>query len=351
MKKLLMTAVAVGLASSASAALTQNWFIAAEDSTVNASALIANDTANQNNERGFAYNPTTGNLLVASKRGGAGKITKVAAATGVVGTTLNNGGSGFITGGGGGVLTEIAVTTDGVIYACSLATSAANFKIYRWADENATPTVAFGPSASPQITARTGDSFALTGTGVNTIIYASGSGNAVVEVFTTADGLSFTPGTDIAVPAAGDARSGIAVRTDNGNLLIKVAAGSLKEITTAGAVVGTGSGTTVGTTGPIGFYTNGSKSLVATQSGTLTPAFGRAWDITGGVSAAANNTPESDTPGMGSTANGNGSGEAAFAVIGGQLRMFVLSTNNGIGSYGNNTEFGVSSAVNDWTAY
>lgn len=84
--------------------------------------------------------------------------------------------------------TKIRVTDDGVIYACNMTTGAGTVYIYRWASEtDATPT-----TSAITVTARTGDSFAVTGTGVNTIIYLSGSANNEIYVCKTSDGVNFT---------------------------------------------------------------------------------------------------------------------------------------------------------------
>ncbi len=84
--------------------------------------------------------------------------------------------------------TKIRVTADGVIYACNMTLSAGTAYIYRWASENdANPTV-----SAIAVSARTGDSFAVSGTGANTIIYLSGSGNNEIYVCNTVDGVNFT---------------------------------------------------------------------------------------------------------------------------------------------------------------
>jgi hypothetical protein len=125
-----------------------------------------------NNERGFAYNPATGNLVLVSRTGG----TFIKVLSGTTGADLGTLNATGIT--GGTFTTNMAgVADDGSIYVANLSTSAAAaFKVYKWDSEalglvNA-PTVAY--SAASVIT-RTGDSFAVTGgSGGNPIRFAAG---------------------------------------------------------------------------------------------------------------------------------------------------------------------------------
>jgi len=100
-----------------------------------------------------------------------------------------------LTGVAGGTfpISMIDVAADGAIYAGNLSTTAAmNFKVYRWASEGAVPTVAYDGLTG---LTRTGDSFAVTGSGAATRIASAGT-NAVsasnFAALTSADGLSFT---------------------------------------------------------------------------------------------------------------------------------------------------------------
>lgn len=101
--------------------------------------------------------------------------------------------------------TKMRVDNDGVIYACNMTFGAGIVYIYRWASES---DVAPKTSAIA-VTARTGDSFAVTGTGVNTIIYLSGASNPLVYVCKTTNGEDFVVSHTIALTAAADARSSI----------------------------------------------------------------------------------------------------------------------------------------------
>ncbi|HEX7862078.1 MAG TPA: immunoglobulin domain-containing protein [Verrucomicrobiae bacterium] len=149
-----------------------------------------------NSERGVAYNPATGHLLVASRASSTGDIYILNAETGELIGNLSLGTEGIVTG-GTFALSEIEVTADGVIYAANLTTSTAtpNFRVYRWENETADPTLAYEGDPSGDASApRWGDSFDVRGTGTNTqFVAGAGSGATLGAVFTTTDGLTFTP--------------------------------------------------------------------------------------------------------------------------------------------------------------
>lgn len=125
------------------------------------------------NERGMAFNPTTGNLVLVSRTGG----TNIRVLNGTSGADLGGLaiGSGIITGGTFAV-NMAGVADDGSIYVCNLSTSAASaFKVYKWDSEALglvnPPTVAYNAAS---VITRTGDSFAVTGgSGGNPIQFAA----------------------------------------------------------------------------------------------------------------------------------------------------------------------------------
>jgi uncharacterized protein (TIGR03382 family) len=141
-----------------------------------------------NNERGLGYNSATNHLLLPSRNGGA-FIRVLNASTGAEVGSLD------MTGVAGGTfaINMVDVAADGAIYGGNLSTAVgANFKVYRWSGESSVPTVAHDATTG---LARTGDSFAVTGSGANTRIVAAGSNNVTASNFaalTTADGLAFT---------------------------------------------------------------------------------------------------------------------------------------------------------------
>jgi hypothetical protein len=130
-----------------------------------------------NTERGLAYNPTTGNLVLVSRTGGS-SLRVLNGQTGAdLGGLVNTGIAG-----GTFAVNMTGIAEDGSIYVGNLSTSAtANFKIYKWDSEalgllNA-PTVVYDALSGM---VRTGDSFAITGgSGGNPIRFAAaGSSNA-----------------------------------------------------------------------------------------------------------------------------------------------------------------------------
>jgi hypothetical protein len=125
-----------------------------------------------NQVRGAAFNPATGNILVASRAGGVNRIEVVNAATGVSSGTLTSPVGGFT----GGILplNRIAVTDDGQIFASNLILDTGlNYTVYYWANEAATPVVLFTGNPSPD--ARYGDGIGVTGTGNDVTFYAGGT--------------------------------------------------------------------------------------------------------------------------------------------------------------------------------
>lgn len=149
-----------------------------------------------NTQRGLAYNPATGNLLVASRSPG-NTVAVLDAATGEhrhnLKTTDENGLN--VIAGGTLPLNMIGVSDDGVVYAGNLVTddSASPFILYRWEDDRAdTPPLALLPVAGLGIPQRWGDTMDVRGDGVEVeILLGSRSGN-VFALLTTTDGFEFT---------------------------------------------------------------------------------------------------------------------------------------------------------------
>lgn len=154
-----------------------------------------------NTERGLAFNATTGNLLLVSRGSGTDRVRVLDSTTGVDKGALDMTG---ITG-GTFAMNMIGVADDGAIYMANLTTdlNASPYKIYRWANEAAVPTVAYigggaGNPAPPLAGARLGDSFDVIGSGANTRLVAGyGSAPAVAgnngfALFDTDDGSAFT---------------------------------------------------------------------------------------------------------------------------------------------------------------
>ncbi|MFN7140936.1 MAG: family 10 glycosylhydrolase, partial [Limisphaerales bacterium] len=153
-------------------------------------------------ERGLAYNGVTDHLLLVSRAGGA-KIYALSPDTGAEVRMLNtdtniiNGGYLDFT------LQMVGVADDGAVYACNMVLAPGNgFKIYRWQNEDAAtvPTVAFEGNPWPGNSQRWGDTFAVRGSGTNTLLLAGSRSGTNFCVFTTQDGVTFTP-TTLSVPS------------------------------------------------------------------------------------------------------------------------------------------------------
>ena len=299
--------------------LTLNWDVNTDDYP-----FFKND----NNTRGIGYNPATNHVLVAARTGGP-VIYALDATNGAIADTLD------MTGVSGGVIPLMKVVADvnGVVYACNLALAGGEFKVYRWADENAVPTVAFAGI----VTGRTGDAMNLAGADTATILYASGSGSPEIVLLTTSDGENFTPQTPIPV-AVGTARGGIAPITDNldSDLWINGTGTTLRHIDNDGTILSEIDGGIVASSWMNVDYiqaANGAK-LLAVNANNVTSDIRKlqVWDIT-----------ESETnPTLWATGetgyfvhpNANGAGEIIAHDNGdGTYTLFQLTTNNAIASW------------------
>jgi hypothetical protein len=306
-------------------------------------------SATSNAERGIAYNPATGNVLITSRTTGT-RVIVVDGATGAYKHQLSTSG---VSGGGGAVLSMIGVGEDGVVYAANLVTaSGPNLKIYRWASD-AAPTVeeprlpevawlgdpamdpATGISAGAQ---RWGDTMAVRGAGLNTQI-AVGSGASPVAIFTTADGVTFTPTYINGVTLNGQCRgiafgagstlyvrgSGnqIPVRRVTFNLSVNPGTfDELNQFSVFPLVNASGNQFLLFTTDVVnGWFAGFDHTQLTTTPDTV-----RIFDISGPavppVPLATANIPTNN-------ANGNAAGSTAM----GGGRLYVCDTNNGVVAY------------------
>jgi hypothetical protein len=177
--------------------LTQLWAIPPGSST---NTTWAKWVTSGGTERGLAYNPKTGHVLLVSRNTATGADGPNGLGVGVfdgnTGLYLTQLNLGTIPTSGAGLfkLNMIDVAEDGVIYACCLQTAFATspFVIYRWQNEAAAPTIAFSGTSLGGST-RCGDDFCVRGSGAGTQIIASGNSSvSTVPFFTTVDGMNFT---------------------------------------------------------------------------------------------------------------------------------------------------------------
>jgi outer membrane protein assembly factor BamB len=112
---------------------------------------------NDNNTRGMAVNPATGNVLVVSRTAPGLTVNVLNGMTGAQSGTLNTTGIS----GGTFALSMIGAAADGSIYAANLNIGSAA-KVYRWENESAIPTVIFDGALQG---VRYGDNIAVRGSG------------------------------------------------------------------------------------------------------------------------------------------------------------------------------------------
>ncbi|MCX7762321.1 MAG: DUF4623 domain-containing protein [Candidatus Kryptonium sp.] len=276
-----------------------------------------------NNTRGMAYNPANDRIYVVSRSVGLNVIIL----SGANGDSL---GRLDVTGITGGTfpLNMIDVSDDGVIYACNLSTNSGGdtvFKVYRWASETSTPTVA----VTWRVTARVGDAFAVVGSGTNTKIYASGTGNANVIVFGTTDGVNFTYERAINV-GAGRARLGIDV--DEAGNVWGNGAGTLAGVWDQnGTLLGEIPGTSGMATADLAKTASGRRLFftLGMGAGVSGPYFKfYVYDVTDGP-ARARLIGVSDS--ITGNSNANATGRAVYDPA--RHRMIALATNNYLASF------------------
>jgi hypothetical protein len=285
-----------------------------------------------NNQRSAAYNPISSNVVLVN-RDVALSVNKVRASDGVDQGTLNVAGIS----GGTFVLSQIAVADDGVIYAANLVTADTDpFKIYRWANEAAAPTVAFsGLVPGP----RWGDNIAIRGSGNSTtLVFGQGTSGTNLLFFTTTDGgVTLTPAivTVPTTPASpginvGDTRGGLTFYTNNSVLVRITGSGQIRHVSfdlsnsNAVLVATPGVSATVSGMGawPASNYVG---YIVSEAAGVATHSFNL-------FKYNPTNTPtlltSTNFTSPGTNGNVNFNGSVQFDTI--NSRIYVLEANNGV---------------------
>jgi hypothetical protein len=145
-------------------------------------------------ERGIALNPINNHALIVSRSPALSGSLGIFILDADAGTELGTISVAGINNTGLFKLNKIGVAEDGVIYAGNMTTASSTspFVIYRWADENAVPTLVYSGAPDGGATARWGDSFDVRGVGTNTQIIVGGPSAAKAIIFTTVDGTNFT---------------------------------------------------------------------------------------------------------------------------------------------------------------
>lgn len=273
-------------------------------------------------QRGLAYNQSNNELYLVDRNGGQ-FVRVLDGSTGALLRTLDT------TGVTGGTFASnmIGVAGDGAIYMGNLSTAAAaNFKVYRWSDSSAgvAPSVVFDASTT---LARTGDSFAVIGSGASTRIVASGSGHSGVALLTTADGSNFTLASSNTI--AGVASGGFRLGIDfvNPNTVIGKQTGSTA-IYTGDLTTSLGTTSAVLSAGEAPLAYDSTNSLLATVdiNSNLVRLYNASNFSSLNLLSSLNNTTSF-------TANGNGTGDLAFGLFNGEFRLYAMNSNNGIQAF------------------
>jgi hypothetical protein len=288
-------------------------------------------------QRGLAYNPATGHLLLVTRTPALG-IRILDGASGADLGTMNT--SGITASGAIFALNMIAADAAGFIYACNLAdTSTAAFRIYEWQNESSPPLGAY--ANTPLAGARLGDSFDVIGTAPNARIVAGYGASPVVAgnngyaVFTTTGGPPYSA-SHIAFagtpPDAGDFRLGVTFLNDE-NTVAGSQGHNVFRLTSyagsTGSLLASPSSTTSGER-PMDYAVVGGTPLLATLDTDTSVV--RVYDAT---NAAAPQLLDSLTNiGGPGNANANHVGQVRWgAAVGNTAALYVLNTNNGIQAF------------------
>lgn len=281
-------------------------------------------------ERGLAYNPATGNLVLVSRSTAGNGIRVLNGTTGADSGALNQG-SGIIS---GGTFTTnmVAASSDGSIYVANLITSAASaFKVYRWNNEtSAAPTVwhnaviASGP-------VRLGDDLDLTGSGAGTTLAAGAGSTSLGYAIVTSTGASYvnTWGPGI---AGGDFRLGITFAATSADVLGKETSDTLK-VTSYSATNGS-------LANAVALTSNGEMALdhamidgkpyLATLDANASTV--RVYDFSSPTAPLLLNSLTTTSGTL--TANGNATGQVRWGNISGSTAtLYAMATNQGIQAF------------------
>jgi hypothetical protein len=282
-------------------------------------------------ERGMAYNPVTKNIVVVSRSTAGNGLRVLNGSTGADAGFLNQG-TGIISG-GTFTTSMIDVDANGVLYVCNLSTSAAAaFKIYRWSSETATaPTVSFNALSG---LVRTGDSFALTGTGSSTVFAAAGTSpganNSNFAIMTGASTTVATAYTTIASTTNGSNDYRLSLTFVDSNTLIGNQGGAARITDFAGSASVTGSVPLSAAQRPIDYIDLwGTPALAVLDANNSVITIYDITNPTAPISMASMTTTTGTL-----TANGNGTGSVSWGEITSTTAtLYAMSTNQGIQAF------------------
>lgn len=282
-----------------------------------------------NTERGMAYNPTNDHMYVVSRASG----TKIKIINGTDGTDIseiNRDDFSAIITGGTFFLNDVEVSDNGAILSANLTTdaSASAFKIYKWDNESATPTVY---ATYSEQALRLGDYFKVAGDiSSDAVIFAGGSGKVVRWIvnagvlgapttITLAD--THNPNSIVAYPQTIDA---------NPSFFVNSAGQPIRKYNADGTSANETLSIVGGSSTDFEYFQLGGQEYISVfqygsgEIGELSTLV----QVTGGL---ANASTIARTPKLGANSNGNGTGGTGVKTEGTDtITVYTLSTNNGI---------------------
>ena len=332
---------------------------AAQSYALNSIWTVANGAANTHIatgdvNRGLAYSAVSNTVFVVNK-----STPAIDVFNGTNGTYLGSANTGGTTG-GNFILAQVGVGDDGVLYGANLSTavSASSFyRIYRWTNYNTAPTAAYAGDATAGMSLpgnRIGDTFAVRGAGVNTLLLAGINPGGPytpttnVVLLSTLDGVNFNSklvaisGLPSLSANGNSVNWGIGFYTNN-TILFKPN-GSTAYIVQYPAnfaslpnpvpatVVGTvalSGGTVVSSVQPATGLTASYGSIVSAGSSSTTVPLNlyAVPPITGfAVPVASTTTPHPNV-------NGNYAGTVALGLYAGTNYIYTLDCNNGVDAF------------------
>ena len=295
-----------------------------------------------NAQRGLAYNPVTGNLLLVNRSGGV-SVNILSGVTGANVGTLPL--ASFITGAGASTfpINMIAAGDDGTIYAANLSIGTSQqLRIYQWENETSAPSMPFINDLSNG--PRVGDSLDVRGSASNAqIILGTGGGSPTVSyvMLSTSGGAPYSVNTSAFAsqprPGDGEMRLGITFTTGNNILGTRGGMSNFTELQPAryssfgpgGSTLLTSPYLTAPGERPMDFAEIDGLPVLATVD-TETSVV-RVYDFTDPSNPLL---LDSHTNVTGPTTINAGIGQVRFgAIAGNSATLYALNTNNGIQAF------------------